>query len=444
MKTSAKLFIILCLVYCGSALAQTDLTGTWQGKLAIDPNSKMTIQFILTRQADGSYKAVVNSMDTGGIKNVPANAVKFAGDTLIIDVASLSGSYSGTVSKGTITGKWRQQGSDFPLVLTPYKKPELSSLKPLLGEWVGALPPTMGKLTIIFRCEMSPEGKFAAFMDVPEQNAKGIEVSDVTLEGDQVHLKVPIAQIDYAGRLSANAIDGSFKQAGAEFELDLKKGKYQPPPIDLPAEAVNMLLGQWAGRANVPGDIIYTVLLRFEKTKDGKLRVFSDCPEQGSHGTALTDVSLKGDQFSFKLPLPGLEYTGKLGNNSLLGTCKIRGKQYELNLTKGAKYEIQIPHVNISDDAMKKLLGRWSGKLSVISVIFRFERNAVGKNVISIDSPEQNIKGQPILKASVVDGTLSLKMAGAEYNGKINGNKIDGSLKPADQDVFIPLPMTKE
>jgi hypothetical protein len=444
MKTSAKIFLVFGLLFCGSALAQTDLTGTWQGKLAIDQNNKMNIQFILTRQADGSYKAVVNSLDTGGIKNIPANAVKLAGDKLTIDVASLSGSFAGTVSKGTITGEWRQQGSTFPLVLTPYKKPELSSLKPLLGEWVGALPPSVGKITTVFRFEMSPEGKFAAFLDVPEQNAKGIAVSDVTLEGNELHLKVPAAQIDYAGHLSGNSIDGTFKQGGAEFELDLKKGKYQAPPLDMPAEAVNMLVGQWAGRANVPGDIIYTIVLRFEKTKDGKLLAVSDCPEQGSRGTALTDVTLKGDQFSFKLPLPGLEYTGKLANNSISGTCKIRGKQYELNLTKGAKFEAQIPQVNISDEAMKKLLGRWNGKLSVISVVFRFERAPGGKNVVFIDSPEQSIKNQPALKASVVNDTLSLKTAGAEYNGKIVGNKIEGSLKPVDQEVFIPLPMTKE
>jgi hypothetical protein len=329
--------------------------------------------------------------------------------------------------------------------LTPYKKPDTANLKPLLGEWVGALPPTVGKITTVFRFEMTKDGKFAGFLDVPEQNAKGIPISDVTLAGNEVSLKIPMAQIDYSGKLSGSTIDGTFKQGGAQFELDLKKGKYQPPPLDVPAEAIGKLLGQWAGRVNVPEDITYTIMLRFEKTPEGKLRAFADCPEQGTQGTALRDVSLKGDQFSYKLLVPNLEYTGKLDSNSISGTCKIRGKQYELNLTKGAKYDTQVTQVDIPADAMKKLLGRWNGKISVVSVVFRFERNAAGKNAIFIDSPEQQIKGQPVLKASLVDGNLSLKVAGAEYTGKLSGNKIDGVLKPVGQQgTAIPLPITKE
>ena len=445
MQTLMKLTLICSLLFCGNALAQTDISGTWQGKLDMSPNEKLTIHFILTKQADGSYKAVVDSPDTGGIKNVPATAVKYAGGKLSIEVASLSGSYSGTVGKGTITGEWRQQGSALPLVLTPYKKPAAGSLKPLLGEWVGTLPPTVGKITTVFRFEMAKDGNIAGFLDVPEQNAKGVPVSDVTLAGNELSLKIPAAQIDYSGKLSGNTIDGTFKQGGAAFELDLKKGKYEPPAIEMPAEAMNKLLGQWAGRANVPGDIIYTIILRFEKTKDGKLRAFADCPEQGSRGIAPTDVSLKVDQLSYKLLVPNLEYTGKLGANSLSGTCKIRGTQYELNLTKGAKFEEQAAQVDIPADVMKKLLGRWKGKISVVSVIFRFEQNAAGKNVIFIDSPEQQIKGQPVLKASLVDGVLTLKMAGAEYSGKLSGNKIDGVVKPVGQtSVSVPLPITKE
>jgi hypothetical protein len=71
----------------------------------------MTIQFILTKQANGSYAALLNSPDTGAIKNIPATGVRFAGGILTIDVASLSGSYSGTVGKGTITGELKQEGS---------------------------------------------------------------------------------------------------------------------------------------------------------------------------------------------------------------------------------------------------------------------------------------------------------------------------------------------
>jgi hypothetical protein len=68
MKTLIKLTLICSLLLCGNALAQTDISGTWEGKLATSPNEKLTIHFLLTKQADGSYKAVLDSPDTGGIK----------------------------------------------------------------------------------------------------------------------------------------------------------------------------------------------------------------------------------------------------------------------------------------------------------------------------------------------------------------------------------------
>ena len=446
MRIRTGIILFLGLMFCGSLFAQTDLTGTWQGKLAIDPKTTMAIQFILTRQADGSYKAVVNSPESGAIKNVPASAVKLSGGKLTIDVASLSGSYAGTVGKGTITGEWKQPGSTLPLVLTPYKKPESSSFKPLLGEWFGKLTvPGITSLSIIFRFEMAKDGTIAAFMDVPDQNARGIAASDLKLEGDQVSLRIPSAAIEYTGQLSGNNIKGTFKQSGASFELNLAKGKYQVPGIDMPAEDMNKLLGQWAGRMKMgqdPNADTATVIFRFEKTKDGKLMAFSDSPEQGSYGRAMTDVTFKNDELIIKLPGTSGGYTGKLSGNSIAGTFVIAGMKLDLTVTKGAKFPPPVAQIDLPADLMTKLLGRWSGNLGTLTPTFRFERNAAGKNAVFIDIPQQNIKSAPVLKASLVDGSLVLKIVGAEYTGKLEGNKINGTLKSQSQN--IPLSLTKE
>jgi len=70
------------------------------------------------------------------------------------------------------------------------------------------------------------------------------------------------------------------------------------------------------------------------------------------------------------------------------------------------------------------------------------ERNAAGKSVIYIDIPQQNVKAMPVLKASLADGSLVLKIAGGEFRGKLEGNKINGTLKAQNQN--IPLVLTKE
>ncbi len=445
MKARMALLLITGFLICTNLFAQSDLAGTWQGKLATSPNDKLTIQFVFTKQADGSYKVVLNSPDTGGIKNVPATGVKYAGGKLTVDVASLSGSYSGTVAKGVITGEWKQAGSTFPLILTPYAKPSVSTLKPLLGEWVGKLnAPGVTNLSLVFRFEMAKDGKFAGFMDVPDQNAKGLAVSDVVLENGQVSLKIPIVGIDYTGKLAGNNINGTFKQGGAEFPLNLIKGKYAAPTFEMAAEDMNKLLGQWVGKWKEDEETTYTVIFRFEKTKDGKLSAATNSPEQGSSFLPLADLTLKGDQLNFRIPATRGEYAGKLKDTSITGTYKVNGKQYEITAIKGAKVEPLVTQIDISTADMKKLIGRWSGKLGQASVVFRFSQNAAGKKAIFVDVLEQSQKDIPILKASLNNDAITLKIAGAEYSGKLNGNKMDGALKIRAQNATIPLALTKQ
>jgi hypothetical protein len=441
-----KLVLIFSLLFCAETFAQADLSGTWQGKLTMSPNEKITIQFIITKQADGSYKAVLNSPDTGGIKNVPASSVKYAAGKLTVDVASLSGSYSGTVEKGAITGEWKQPGSTLPLVLAPYKKPEVGTLKPLLGEWFGELQlPGSTKMTMIFRFEMTKDGKFAGLMDIPDQGAKDVPVADVLLDGGQVSLKIAGGQADYTGKLSGNTIVGTVKQGAQEFKLDLTRGKYEPPSADanLTPEAKKQLLGQWVGKWTPPGSDPVTVIFRFETTKEGKFRAVTSSPEQGASELDLADVSLKGDEVGFKIPGARGEYSGKLKGDTISGIYRVNGGMFPITITKGAKYDPPVALIDIPAETMKQMSGRWSGKLAgALTIAFRFERAANGKNTIFMDVPEQGAKAVPVLKASLVNDTLSLKIAGAEYSGKLSGNKIDGSWSQNNQK--IPLLLTKE
>ena len=232
MKNHTEFVLILSLFFCTCTSAQTDLTGIWQGELAVSPNEKLTIQFILTRQANGSYAAVVNSLDTGDIRNVSATAVKYDEGKLTVEVAGLDGSYSGTVGRKIITGEWKEPASALPLVLHWYEKPNVSTLRPLVGEWVGKFtPPGTSELTAVFRFEISKDDIFVAVLDIPEQDAKGLEISNVVLEGDKLSFRIPAAQVDYIGSLSGDMIDGTINQDGSEFELDLSKRKYESPAM---------------------------------------------------------------------------------------------------------------------------------------------------------------------------------------------------------------------
>ena len=443
MKKHTMLVLILSLLFCTGAVAQTDLAGTWQGKLSTSPNEKITIQFVIAKQANGSYSVVLNSPDTGGIRNVAATGVTFADGKLTVDVASLSGSYSGTVAKGVITGEWKQAGSTFPLVLTPYKKPEVSTLKPLVGEWVGELVPPAGqKITAVLRFEMSKDGKFAGFADIPEQGQSGIPLSDVVLEGDDVTLKIAGGQASYAGKLAGNKIEGAVKQGGQDMKLNLTKGKYEIPGVALPPEDMKRLLGLWLGKY-APGGPNHTVVWTFDKRADGKLKGTAAAPEATPQVLPIADLSLKGDQLTFKIPGAGAEFTGKLGEGTLSGTFKAGGKDYALDLKRGTAADLPTTQVDIPADSLKKLMGRWSGNIGPDTVVLRFERSAGGKPTAHIDMVNRNPKDMLVVKASMAGETLTMKNPdGAEINVTLKGDKLEGSLKL--NQTNLPVALTKQ
>jgi hypothetical protein len=88
-------------------------------------------------------------------------------------------------------------------------------------------------------------------------------------------------------------------------------------------------------------------------------------------------------------------------------------------------------------------MGKWNGNVGQNTVAFRFERNASGKIAVLHDILNQNIKGMLVLKASMTDASLSMKMPdGAEISLKLNGNKLDGTLKL--NTLNLPVSLTKE
>ncbi len=237
MKIFIRILLACSLIFCGNALAQTDISGIWQGKLALSADETIAVKFIITKLENGSYEVVLDSPDAEAVNNIPATSVAFADGVLTVEVKRLSGSYSGTLNKDVFTGEWSQPGSTFPLVLSLYKKPSAASLKLLLGEWVGRItPPGGNEISVVFRFEMGKDDMLTGFLDIPDQGAKGIAASEVQFEDNHLRFMIKAIQGQYAGRLSGKKIEGALKQGGQEMTLNMIKGKYEAPPAKKAAE----------------------------------------------------------------------------------------------------------------------------------------------------------------------------------------------------------------
>jgi len=318
--TAMKTFfcsLLLSAALAGTAAAQTNLAGTWQGRLEAAPGKTLTIHFVIAAKPGGGYSAVVTSPDSGAIKNVQAASVTFANSKLTLDVPALSGSYAGTLHDGVLEGEWSQEGKKLPLSLKPYKTPTLTraDIDALRGEWVGKLKPPGNEVAVVFHFNPGGEGVLNAVMDLPERHVKGVPAADVALDDGHFSLQVPGARIEVQGELKGDQIIGEWTDPSISTSLALKKGRYvEPAPtyLDLPAEARAHLKGRWSGTLNG-----LAVIVSFETDAQGRtLGIFDSMQQHMSF--PINEASLAGTKLTFDVSY-GAKFTGEIAGSKLTG-----------------------------------------------------------------------------------------------------------------------------
>jgi len=98
------------------------VVGTGQGSLPNGMGGQIRVVLHVAQEAAG-LKATMDSPDQGGQTGIPVEKVAFEKEKFTLDVAVVRGSYEGTLdaAKGEISGTWRQNGQEIPLV---FKKGE--------------------------------------------------------------------------------------------------------------------------------------------------------------------------------------------------------------------------------------------------------------------------------------------------------------------------------
>jgi pimeloyl-ACP methyl ester carboxylesterase len=100
------------------------------------------------------------------------------------------------------------------------------------GHWKGKLSLPGGvQLLIVFHITQEEEAGWKATFDSPDQMVYGIKFDEVTLDNQQVRLRNKAAGIVYKGKIveQGQAIDGSWKQGGAEFPLRITPTEHTVP-----------------------------------------------------------------------------------------------------------------------------------------------------------------------------------------------------------------------
>ena len=184
-----------------SARGAPDPVGDWHGTLQT-PQGGLTLVITISRAADGTLKAELESPDQAAGVKFPATGIKTEGDQLSFAVAPLGASFKGSwvpadqVWNGTFT-----QGADLPLKLLkglPAAKPVIAGMD---GVWNGKITRNGVDLRLVLRVTTTAQGTSVA-LDSPDQLAMGLPVQDFAREGQKVRFKLSIAGQGYEGSLS--------------------------------------------------------------------------------------------------------------------------------------------------------------------------------------------------------------------------------------------------
>jgi pimeloyl-ACP methyl ester carboxylesterase len=119
MRTIILIIAILGIEF-GSFAQTKDITGLWEGKLNVGVELRIVFQF--TKNADGTYKATMDSPDQNA-KGIPCNKVTLSGDSVITEISIAQAVYKAAiVNDSTLSGKFEQAGRSLPLVVKHVEK----------------------------------------------------------------------------------------------------------------------------------------------------------------------------------------------------------------------------------------------------------------------------------------------------------------------------------
>jgi serine-type D-Ala-D-Ala carboxypeptidase/endopeptidase len=188
----------------------------------------------LAAAADGSLSGTLDSLEQGAF-GLPCADFTLIGNALSFAVPSVHGSWKGTVSSdgATLEGTWTQ---GTPLPLTFSRNSFVAAEKPAAidGAWLGTLQPAAGdELRVQFTFRSDRDGKEYCTTDSPDQEAWGIECSDVRWAPPDVTFEVAQVQGHYVGKLAPDGreIVGAWTQGSAlPLTLAREAEPLKPPP----------------------------------------------------------------------------------------------------------------------------------------------------------------------------------------------------------------------
>jgi len=211
----------------------------------------------------------------------------------------------------------------------------------LQGYWMGNLKISSGEeIRIAFNILQSPELKYSATIDVPDQGASGIPVTQIEVSGKSLLINSQAIGAVYEGIFDSNEmlIHGNFIQ-GDTTTLTLA-------PVDL-----RSIEGIWMGPLEIEGGEIIRALFDISSDEKGTLTAEFGVPDQGAMELPVGKIEFVQGKLNIEMKNYNISYTGLLDEQGLsISGNYIQGDTVELVL---ARYS-QMPDLTTIKEVVER------------------------------------------------------------------------------------------
>lgn len=193
----------------------TNLAGQWHGALQTAAGT-FALELTVKQDDHGTLLASLESVDQAPGQAIAVSRVQLDKDSLKLEIAALAATYEGRfdVAQSRWLGTW-QQGLSLPLTWTRGPLPPLPRIDGIDGTWRATLARDGKDLRLILRISTSERGTRAR-LDSPDMGVAGLDVAELSREGDRVHLRVPVANVTFDAELGDQAMrmGGAWQREG--------------------------------------------------------------------------------------------------------------------------------------------------------------------------------------------------------------------------------------
>jgi hypothetical protein len=182
----------------------------------------------------------------------------------------------------------------------------------ITGDWQGTITAGMAEVRLVLHVSKNADGTLKAVVDSPDQNAVGVSIDSITLEGNKLRFTSTPLKASYEGTLkSADQIYGNWTQ-GQKLPLDFKRTT-TPIKMQHKSASPSDIDGRWEGALDSPQGKLRLVF-HLTNTEDG-LMATMDSPDQKMTGWPATSVTRKGSSIKISMKQIGGYFQGKISKN---------------------------------------------------------------------------------------------------------------------------------